>query len=76
MKQIETATEEFTQKEVAQVLDRMAARSSNPATGKQCWFLAKLIVESGDAATWIAGDSVVLSKSKASAEIDLYLGNK
>ena len=38
-----------TQKEVARSLDRMAerciGRGKTPASGKQCWFLAKLLIE-------------------------------
>lgn len=40
------------QKYVAAQLDNAAARAAangiDPATGKQCWFLAKLIVEFGE----------------------------
>lgn len=38
-----------TQKEVARSLDRMAerciGRGKTPASGRQCWFLAKLLIE-------------------------------
>lgn len=39
--------ETFTQKEIVKVLDRAANRSMVPATGKQTWFLAGLLLKTG-----------------------------
>jgi len=67
-----------TQKEIAQELDHSAARAGySAATGKQCWFLAKLLLEAGDTpTTWEVGyanTNSALTKKKASFMIDEYL---
>ena len=67
-----------TQKEIAQDLDRLADRAdlvdATPATGKQCWYLAKLILEAGDnAGDWTCDTNAVLTKKKASEWITFYL---
>lgn len=65
------------QKSLAFWLDRAAARADivdrEPATKKQCWFLAGLILKSGeDHSDWIVNTSAVLTKARASALISLY----
>jgi hypothetical protein len=45
-----------------------------PATSKQCWFLAGLILKAGeDGSEYIVNTSLVLTKGKASQMIDAYL---
>jgi len=66
------------QKSLAGWLDRCAARAESvdqaPATGKQCWFLAGLILKAGeDGGKFIANTSYVLTKRRASGLIDDYL---
>ena len=68
------------QKTLASALDRCAARAetidSDPATGKQCWFLAGLILKAGeDGNDYVTNTSLVLTKRYASGLIDTYLGN-
>lgn len=59
-----------TQKELARILDRAAARSALPATSKQCWFLAGLMAAEGeDGRDYILG-GLALSRSMASTLID------
>lgn len=59
-----------TQKELARILDRAAARSAQPATSKQCWFLAGLMAAEGeDGSDYLLG-AFALSKSMASTLID------
>jgi hypothetical protein len=64
------------QKEIVKVLDRAAARSGNPASSKQTWFLAGLIAKAASAETdyrdWLLNTSLTLSKSEASSLIDTY----
>ena len=66
-----------TQKEIAQVLDTAAGRSSYGATSKQCWFLAGLIAHSSSAdvdySDWLL-NGLPLSKAEASSLIEFYLG--
>ena len=65
------------QKSIAYALDRAAARSCHvgraPATDKQCWFLAKLLLDAGKDAAWVdcslSNTNAVLTKSKASSYI-------
>lgn len=62
----------MTQKEIAQTLDRAAARAdmvgARPASGKQCWFLAKLILENDDGSFYdeLSSFNTVLTSKKAS----------
>jgi hypothetical protein len=72
--------ETITQKSLAGWLDRAAQRCEivdrEPATGKQCWFLARLIVEAddqGEIDNAILNTSFVLTKKTASRMIDGYL---
>ena len=70
-----------TQKEIASDLDRAAGRAClvdrEGATRKQCWFLAKLILEAGGDASDVECEctrtQAVLTKSRASHLIDQYL---
>lgn len=71
---------ESTQKELASSIDAAAARAemmgSTPSTGKQNWFLAKLIIENDDAPTaqdFLLNFSSSLTKKAASAMISEYL---
>lgn len=72
-----------TQKSIAQDLDRASARADlidqDPATGKQCWFLAKLILDAGDDASAIdcgcLNTTAILTKRAASRWIDDYLAD-
>lgn len=74
-------TTALTQKEIAKVLDNAAARATMvggcPATGKQCWFLAGLILKDGHAETdfsaIVCDTSFVLTSKKASTMINQYL---
>lgn len=65
----------MTQKQIAQTLDRAAARAdmigAYPATGKQCWFLAKLILEKDDGSFYdeLSSFNCVLTSKNASAII-------
>lgn len=73
-----TQTQFQSQKTLAAFLDRCAARAESidrePATSKQCWFLAGLILKAGeDGSEIIADTSYVLTKREASALIDQYL---
>lgn len=67
-----------TQKEIASQLDRGASRSGNPATRKQCWFLAKLLSERNATGEAVGCDtlntSCSLSKEAASQYINEILG--
>lgn len=59
-----------TQKELAKILDRAAMRSAQPASAKQCWFLAGLMAADGeDGSDYLLG-GVALSRSMASTLID------
>jgi hypothetical protein len=64
---------------MAQVLDRAADRSHCPATERQTWYLAGLILESDGAEDlfedWMDCDAT-LSSSIASALIDRLLEHK
>lgn len=67
------------QKEIAQSLDHYAARANNcgarPASSKQCWFLAKLMMDRGDNVEGITGGNTnfVLTSARASVFISDYL---
>lgn len=65
---------QMTQKEIAQQIDAAAARAADPATGKQVWFIAGLMVQhSQTPADWSldpAHTMASLSKRGASALID------
>jgi len=65
------------QKQVAQILDRCAARAhsvnATPASGKQCWFLAGLLVKANaeaDVNDMIVNTSYVLTSRRASSMIE------
>lgn len=68
------------QKLLASFLDKAAARSMYPASGKQCWFLAKLIVDTCETedqfdmelADWTKSN-MKLSGKEASTLIGQYL---
>lgn len=64
----------MSQKTVANMLETVANRSSNPATSKQCWFLAGLISET-DFNYMVCDFNHGLSKIEASKLIDAYLKN-
>lgn len=73
-----TPTEYQTQKNLARTLDRCADRAESidrdPATAKQCWFLAGLILKAGeDGDEFLLDTSFVLTKRRASQMIDAYL---
>lgn len=69
-------------KTLAVALDACAARADmidkEPATAKQCWFLAGLILDGG----WVADardafdSNTVLTKREASRRIEFYLEQK
>jgi hypothetical protein len=66
------------QKEIARVLDRAAARAEaqhqRPATAKQRWFLAGLMLKSSRLEADLAEmETDALSAGDASAAIDMYL---
>lgn len=73
-----------TRKDIARALDTAAARAdmvdAEPATSKQCWFLAGLLAESGrDAQAVECGCTQthsVLTKTRASREIEWLLAEK
>lgn len=73
---IERETKMVGQKDMVKVLDRAAARATNPASSKQTWFLAGLITKSASAETdyqdWLLNTSISLSKREASELIDQY----
>jgi hypothetical protein len=65
-------------KSLAAHLDRCAARAYSvdrtPATKKQCWFLAGLILDAGeDGAEYVTDTSIVLTSREASFQIDNLL---
>lgn len=73
----------LTQKQIARALDRAAARSAYPASPKQTWFLAGLILknETPEAAEreydhWLLGSHLSLSGREASSMISEYLNQK
>lgn len=68
------------QKELAGLLDRAAARAElvdkAPATSKQCWFLAGLIIKASDdkfIQEVATNTSYALTKNRASTLIEEYL---
>jgi len=66
---------------IAQVLDRCAERANfidrEPATQKQCWYLAKLMLEDGDDGSELLLDtSAILTKRDASRRIKALLGGE
>lgn len=66
-------TDRTEQKGIARILDNAAARADSvgavPATSKQCWFLASLIMQSGQRHD-LTDTSLVLTKRAASEKID------
>lgn len=68
----------MSQKEIAGILDRAAARAARAAaTSKQCWFLAGLMFKAGDEPRdidlGISNSNAVLTSKNASFWIDSYL---
>ncbi len=67
----------LSQKQIAGTLDRAAERSAKPATPKQVWFLAGLMLRQPDAEAeyqdWLLDTSGALSRDLASSLIDGYL---
>jgi hypothetical protein len=66
------------QRVLASFLDKAASHAEMigrvPATSKQCWFIAGLILKTGDdGSEWITNTSAMLTKSKASKLIESYL---
>jgi len=73
-----TKIEFSSQKSLAGWLDRCAARADiidqTPATQKQCWFLAGLILRAGETGSdYITNTSYVMTKGRASTLIGGYL---
>jgi hypothetical protein len=67
------------QHQIAQILDRCAERANfidrEPATQKQCWYLAKLMLDAGDeGGDFSLNTSAILTKQDASQRIDALLG--
>jgi hypothetical protein len=74
-----TKTKMKTQQQIAQILDRCAERANfidrEPATPKQCWFLAKLMMDDGDDGSELLLDtSAILTKRDASRRIEALMG--
>jgi hypothetical protein len=66
-----TTTEFTAQKALAKTLDRIAARGSNGATSKQCWYLAGLLIAAGqDADDMLLDTGYRLTVREASSLID------
>jgi len=68
----------LTQQAIAAVLDRAADRAEyvdrEPATKKQCWFLAGLMLDAGQNDAGEFEDyNAILTKRRASTEIKYYL---
>lgn len=68
----------ITQKVLVGFLDRAAARADmidqRPASSKQTWFLAGLIVKAGeDGSDYMINTNLVLTCREASSLIDTYL---
>jgi hypothetical protein len=66
------------QKTLAAFLDTAAGRAESvdrePATSKQCWFLAGLMLKAGETgAEYVLNTSLILTKRNASSMIDQYL---
>lgn len=77
---MDTAAPALDQKRVARALDKAAARAdavgARPASAKQCWFLAGLIVKWNDTQFFnkIETDlSLRMTAREASGQIDRYL---
>lgn len=69
-------------KNIVSTLDSRAMNADmaggNPASGKQCWFLATLIEKHNDVRQYeeiILNSNFCLSKAKASKLIDMYLND-
>lgn len=72
----------MTQKMIAQQLDRAAARADSidkiPATSKQCWYLASLMLQKtneADLSELTLNTNLILTKYEASNRIGFYLSN-
>ncbi len=59
-----------TQKEIARILDRAAARSAAPSTPKQNWFLASIMSKLGEDGLDFTLEGRALSKDLASQLIE------
>lgn len=60
-------------------MDTAACRAESvglePATSKQCWFLAGLLLKDGDdGEEWLLNTSKILTKKQASARISELVG--
>ncbi len=66
-------TEMLNQKEIASNLQTAANRASNPASSKQIWYLAKLMMDAGEDGLDYVLNGEILSVSNASSMIDYYL---
>jgi len=69
------------QHQIAQILDRCAERANfidrEPATQKQCWYLARLMLEAGDeGGDFSLNTSAILTKQDASKRIEELLGGE
>lgn len=62
-----------TQKEIARILDRAAARSENPASQKKVWFLAGLMLKNGEDGNEFTLSALPLSVREASQLIEISL---
>jgi hypothetical protein len=68
------------QKTFSSILDTAACRAESvglePATSKQCWFLAKLLLADGDdGSDWVLDTSRILTKKQASTRISELVGD-
>ncbi len=66
-------TKMLNQKEIASNLQTAANRSSNPASSKQIWFLAKLMMDANEDGLDYVLNGEILSVRQASSMIDYYL---
>ena len=75
----ETTTKTMNHKTFSHVLATAASRAETvgmePASGKQCWFLAKLLLDDGDdGSDWVLDTSRILTKKQASTRISELVG--
>ena len=69
-----------TQKSICRILDNAASRCHSvdlePASTRQCWYLAKLMLDAGDDGNDILlNTSFLLTKREGSKLIEFYLNN-
>lgn len=76
-------SDELNRKVVASFLDDAAARAemidADPASQKQCWYLAGLIVDADDIGMYediVLNTSFMLTKREASGLIEMYVSQK